>query len=204
MSFKQLETLHPVLARIDELQERVDEAKAAQPDAYDRIMESWAIESTYNSNNIEGSTLSLGDTALLYGGVQVDGLEDDIRQAEGGFAALRFLRSVVPGCAPLSEALIKRAHELVFAEAKDLATRGVYRKVEVEITGTSFQPAPSTYVPERMADLVEMCANTNRHPAIVAALFHLEFESIHPFVNANGRTGRLISTTYSCPRASSL
>lgn len=106
MSFKQLETLHPVLARIDELQERVDEAKAAQPDAYDRIMESWAIESTYNSNNIEGSTLSLGDTALLYGGVQVDGLEDDIRQAEGGFAALRFLRSVVPGCAPLSEALI--------------------------------------------------------------------------------------------------
>ena len=46
MSFKQLETLHPVLARIDELQERVDEAKAAQPDAYDRIMESWAIEST--------------------------------------------------------------------------------------------------------------------------------------------------------------
>lgn len=139
MSFKQLETLHPVLARIDEPQERVDEAKAAQPDAYDRIMESWAIESTYNSNNIEGSTLSLGDTALLYGGVQVDGLEDDIRQAEGGFAALRFLRSVVPGCAPLSEALIKRAHELVFAEAKDLATRGVYRKVEVEITGTSFQ-----------------------------------------------------------------
>lgn len=193
MSFKQLETLHPVLARIDELQERVDEAKAAQPDAYDRIMESWAIESTYNSNNIEGSTLSLGDTALLYGGVQVDGLEDDIRQAEGGFAALRFLRSVVPGCAPLSEALIRRVHELAFAEAKDLATRGVYRKVEVEITGTSFQPAPSTYVPERMADLVEICANTNRHPAIVAALFHLEFESIHPFVNANGRTGRLIS-----------
>ena len=95
MSFKQLETLHPVLARIDELQERVDEAKAAQPDAYDRIMESWAIESTYNSNNIEGSTLSLGDTALLYDGVQVDGLENDIRQAEGGFAALRFLHSVV-------------------------------------------------------------------------------------------------------------
>ena len=193
MSFKQLETLHPVLARIDELQERVDEAKAAQPDAYDRIMESWAIESTYNSNNIEGSTLSLSDTALLYDGVQVDGLENDIRQAEGGFAALRFLHSVVPGCAPLSEALIKRVHELVFAEAKDLATRGVYRKIEVEITGTSFQPAPSTYAPERMADLVEMCANTNRHPAIVAALFHLEFESIHPFVNANGRTGRLIS-----------
>lgn len=193
MSFKQLETLSPVLARIDALQREVDVAKAAQPDAYDRVVKSWAIESTYNSNNIEGSTLSLGDTALLYDGVQVDGPEDDIRQAEGGFAALRFLCSVIADREPLTEILIKRAHELVFAEAKDPATRGAYRSVEVEITGTNFQPAPSAYVPERMADLVEMCANTKRHPAIVAALFHLEFESIHPFVNANGRTGRLIS-----------
>lgn len=193
MSFKQLETLSPTLARIDELQEKVDAAKAAQPDAYDRVMESWAIESTYNSNNIEGSTLSLGDTALLYDGVQVEGSEEDIRQAEGGFAALRFLCSAVSNHEPLTEALIKRAHEFVFAEAKDPATRGNYRTVEVEITGTSFQPAPSAYVPERMANLVEMCTNTKRHPAIVAALFHLEFESIHPFVNANGRTGRLMS-----------
>jgi|GEM_PF-744896 len=193
MSFRQLETLGPVLARIDALQGKVDEAKTSQPDAYDRVMESWAIESTYNSNNIEGSTLSLGDTALLFDGVQVNGPADDIRQAEGGFAALRFLRSAVYGREPLTETLVKRAHELVFAEAKDPATRGVYSTVEVEITGTSFQPTPSVYVPERMAELVAMCTEAKRHPAIVAALFHLEFESIHPFVNANGRTGRLMS-----------
>ena len=71
MSFGQIKELDSLLAHIDKLQAEVDAAKAAEPDAYDRMMDSWAIESTYNSNNIEGSTLSLGDTALLYDGVQV-------------------------------------------------------------------------------------------------------------------------------------
>ena len=193
MSFEQIKELDPLLARFDSLQERVDIAKAAEPDAYDRVMDSWAIESTYNSNNIEGSTLSLGDTALLYDGVQVDGPIDDIRQAEGGFTALRFLRKAVKDGDGFSEDLIKRAHELVYAEARDPKARGRYRDVEVEITGTDFQPAPAAFVPERMGELVALCAKTKRHPVITAALFHLEFESIHPFVNANGRTGRLMS-----------
>ena len=193
MGFEKLSELDAVLRRIDELQSKVNAAKAAQPDAYDRIMESWAVESTYNSNNIEGSTLSLGDTALLYDGAEVDGPLEDIRQAEGGFAALRFLRQAVDASEPFSETLVKRAHELAYAEAKDPATRGQYRRTEVEITGTDFQPAPAAYVPERMEQLVGSCARSKKHAAMVAALFHLEFESIHPFVNANGRTGRLMS-----------
>lgn len=193
MSLGQLRELDPVLARIDALQQRVNELKTAQPDAYDRIMEGWAIESTYNSNNIEGSTLSLGDTALLYEGVSVDAPADDVRQAEGGFAALRFLDETVAAKTPFSEQVIKRTHELVFAEAKDPRTRGAYRIVEVEIIGTEFQPAPAAYVPERMESLVSSIAKSRKHAAIIAALFHLEFESIHPFVNANGRTGRLMS-----------
>ena len=193
MSFEQIKELGPLLARIDSLQAEVDVAKAAEPDAYDRIMDSWAIESTYNSNNIEGSTLSLGDTALLYDGVQVDGPADDIRQAEGGFAALRFLRKAVDEGDEFSEDLVRRAHELTYAEAKDPKARGNYRNVEVEITGTDFQLAPAVYVGERMRGLVASCVKSKRHPAVTAALFHLEFESIHPFINANGRTGRLMS-----------
>lgn len=193
MGFEQLKDLAPLLDRIDDLQEQVNRAKAAHPDAYERIMHSWAVELTYNSNNIEGSTLSLGDTALLYDGVQVEGPEDDIRQAEGGFAALRFLRKAVDDGNVFDEALIKRAHELTYAEAKDPMARGRYRDVEVEITGTDFEPAPAVYVPERMKELVASCSKSKRQAVMVSALFHLEFESIHPFVNANGRTGRLMS-----------
>lgn len=193
MSFAQLADISPAIEEIDRLQNKVSQLKKSRPDAYDRIMEAWAVESTYNSNNIEGSALSLGDTALLYEGVQISGPEDDIRQAEGGFAALNFLSRAVSEKAELTESVVKRAHELVFAEAKDPSTRGAYRTSEVEITGTAFQPTPAVYVPERMEQLILSCSKSKRHPAVVAALFHLEFESIHPFVNANGRTGRLIS-----------
>ena len=193
MSFEQIRDLDPVLADIDALQEKIAVAKKQKPDEYARIMEGWAVESTYNSNNIEGSTLSLGDTALVYQGVSVNAPCDDIRQAEGGFAALRFLIEAIEEGADFSERLIKRAHELVYAEAQDPATRGVYRTTEAEITGTSFQPAPSVYVSERMESLVASVLGSKKHVVVTAALFHLEFESIHPFVNANGRTGRLIS-----------
>lgn len=193
MSFEQIRDLDPVLADIDALQEKIAVAKKQKPDEYARIMEGWAVESTYNSNNIEGSTLSLGDTALVYQGVSVNAPRDDIRQAEGGFAALRFLVEAIEEGADFSERLIKRAHELVYAEAQDPAARGVYRTTEVEITGTSFQPAPSVYASERMEGLVSSILKSRKHVVVTAALFHLEFESIHPFVNANGRTGRLIS-----------
>jgi Fic family protein len=193
MSFEQINELDSLLEHIDELQKRVNALKIAQSDAYARIMENWAVESTYNSNNIEGSTLSLGDTALVYDGAHVDAPADDIRQAEGGFAALKFLQKELDEGVQFSEGLIKRAHELVYAEANDIAARGNYRRVEVEITGTNFQPAPAAYVDERMQSLVAAVNKSKKHPAINAALFHLEFESIHPFVNANGRTGRLMS-----------
>ena len=61
----------------------------------------------------------------------------------GGFAALRFLRKAVEDSGSFSEGLIKRTHELTYAEAKDPKARGCYRAVEVEITGASFQPAPA-------------------------------------------------------------
>lgn len=193
MSFEQLEELKPLLERIDVLQGEVDVLKAARPDAYARVMESWAVESTYNSNNIEGSTLSLGETALLYEGVSIEAPIEDVRQAEGGFAALEFLQECVADKAEFGEQVVKRAHELVFAEALDPMTRGSYRAVEVEVTGTPFQPTPAAYVPERMASLTASISRSHKHTALKAALFHLGFESTHPFINANGRTGRLMS-----------
>ena len=193
MSFDQIQSLAPVLGRIDDLQARVDYLKQLHPDAYARSMEAWAVESTYNSNNIEGSTLSLGETALVYEGIPVNAPADDVRQAEGGFSALKFLQESMTSNAELDEHLLKRAHELVFAEAVDPSTRGSYRTVEVEITGTDFQPCPAAYVAERLSQLIASCARSKRHAVVVASLFHLEFESIHPFVNANGRTGRLMS-----------
>lgn len=130
---------------------------------------------------------------MLYKGVAVEAPIEDVRQAEGGFAALDFLRKCVANEVGFSEQVVKRAHELVFAEALDPATRGSYRTVEVEIAGTSFQPTPAAYLPERMRSLVSSIVKSRKHAVLKVALFHLEFESIHPFINADGRTERLMS-----------
>lgn len=116
---------------------------------------------------------------------------DDVRQAEGGFAALEFLQECVAAKAEFGEQVVRRAHELVFAEALDPMTRGSYRTVEVEITGTPFQPTPAAYVPERMGLLVSSIARSRKHAALKAALFHLEIENIPPSSTPTG--GRVAS-----------
>lgn len=197
MGFQDLQILNENLARIDEKQDKVRALRGQNPDAYERIAWNWAVKSSYNSNAIEGSTMTLGDTALVFEGV--DDLEadpDEIAQAKGAKAAIDYLRELLKIKAPLSETLILAIHKLVYEDALIEAARGSYRITEVEITGTSFEPCPAMYVPERMAELIASIVSSKRHPAIVSALFHLEFESIHPFINANGRTGRLLSNYF--------
>ena len=194
MSFTQLHTLDATLAELDRLQERVRVLRDQYPDAYERFIKSWSVSSSYNSNAIEGSTMSLGDTALVFEGVEdVDATSEEIAQAKGAKAALDYVLSCVAKNLTLSESIVLKTHKLMYEDAKDPATRGCYRTVEVEITGTDFDLCPAQYIPERMASLLSSVAASKRHPAIVAALFHLEFESIHPFINANGRTGRILS-----------
>lgn len=114
----------------------------------------------------------------MYEGVSVEAPVEDVRQVEGGFAALEFLQERVAANAGFGEQVVRRAHKLVFAKALDPMTRGSYRTVEVEITGTPFQPTPAAYVPERMGLLVSSIARSRKHAALKAALFHLEFENI--------------------------
>lgn len=97
MSFTQLHTLDATLAELDRLQERVRVLRDQYPDAYERFIKSWSVASSYNSNAIEGSTMSLGDTALVFEGVEdVDATSEEIAQAKG--ALLRILRSVKALC----------------------------------------------------------------------------------------------------------
>ncbi|MBQ4619388.1 MAG: Fic family protein, partial [Clostridia bacterium] len=71
--------------------------------------------------------------------------------------------------------------------------RGVYRRIPVRIMGAYHVPPDPILVPEQMENLVaEFASNKKLHPIERAALFHLRFEGIHPFVDGNGRTGRLI------------
>lgn len=149
------------------------------------------IEYTYNSNAIEGNTLTLQETALVLEGITIDRkpLKDHL-EAVGHKDAFLYVQDLVKEKAPFSESIIKQIHTLVLMDRPE--DRGVYRRIPVKIMGAYHMPPEPVIVPEQMEKLVKEFSKKKLHPIESAALFHLKFEGIHPFMDGNGRTGRLI------------
>ena len=151
------------------------------------------VEFTYNSNAIEGNTLTLKETALVLEGVTVDQkpLKDHL-EAVGHRDAFLYIEDIAKKDVPLSEFVIKNIHSLVLIDQPE--DRGVFRKIPVRIAGAYTEPVQPYMIEPRIAELI--CENEKRKKAMNAieriARFHLEFEGIHPFIDGNGRTGRLI------------
>ena len=91
---------------------------------------------------------------------------------------------------PLSESVIKQIHTLVLADKP--MDRGVYRRVPVRIMGAKNEPVQPYMIEPRMYELMQKYAADERNIVEKLADLHVEFESIHPFIDGNGRTGRLI------------
>ena len=157
-----------------------------------RLSEDFMIDFTYNTNAIEGSTLTIEETALvLKEGVTIGGkpLRHHL-EAIGHRDAYYYVEDIVKNQVSVSERVIKEIHALVLMDRQ--SDKGVYRSVPVRV-GSFFpcQPYEILAQMERlMADYhVEM---QKLHVIARAAVFHLVFETIHPFIDGNGRVGRLL------------
>ena len=100
------------------------------------------------------------------------------------------MRDLVKDQASLSERIIKQIHYLVLADKRD--DRGVYRRVSVRIMGAKHEPVQRHLIQPKMEQLLESYRNSTEHIIPRLARFHIEFEGIHPFIDGNGRTGRLL------------
>lgn len=193
MRYKRKNSLNDALfAEIDALKNELDNRRPLTQGELQRLREEFLIEYTYNSNAIEGNTLTLQETALVLEGVTIDKkpLKDHL-EAVGHRDAFLYVLELVRNKTPISEFVIKQIHTLVLMDRPE--DRGVYRRIPVRIMGAFHEPTDPILVPEQMEALVkEFAANKKMHPIEKAALFHLKFEGIHPFVDGNGRTGRLI------------
>ena len=181
-----------LFAEVDALKAELDKHRPLTQGELQRLREEFLIEYTYNSNAIEGNTLTLQETALVLEGVTIDKkpLKDHL-EAVGHRDAFLYIQDLVKNNIPFSESIIKQIHALVLMDRPE--DRGVYRRIPVRIMGTYHVPSDPVLVPEQMENLVaEFAANKKMHPIERAAIFHLKFEGIHPFVDGNGRTGRLI------------
>lgn len=178
--------------KIDALKAELDSRRPLTQGELERLREEFLIEYTYHSNAIEGNTLTLQETALVLEGVTIDKkpLKDHL-EAVGHRDAFLYVQDLVKNKVPFSEHIIKQIHTLVLMDRPE--DRGIYRRIPVRIMGAYHMPPDPVLVPEQMEQLiVEFRGNRKLHPIERAALFHLKFEGIHPFVDGNGRTGRLI------------
>ncbi|HWQ75664.1 MAG TPA: Fic family protein [Syntrophomonas sp.] len=180
-----------VFARIDGLKEQLDQRRPLTAGELQRLRDEFLVEYTYNSNAIEGNTLTLQETAMVLEGITIDRkpLKDHL-EAVGHRDAFLYVQELVRENVPFSEAIIKQVHTLVLMDRPE--DRGVYRRIPVRIMGAHHEPPDSILVLDQMERLIVEYANQKLHPIERAALFHLKFEGIHPFVDGNGRTGRLI------------
>ncbi len=186
--FKAEESL---LAAIDRKKSELDTRRPLTEGEVERLTEEFIIEYTYNSNAIEGNTLTLRETDMVLRGLTIDRkpLKDHM-EAVGHKEAFDFVRDLVKEQMPLSESVIKQIHYLVLADKRE--DRGVYRRVPVKIMGAKHEPAQPYLIQPKMEQLLEDYKNNTDHTIPRLARFHIEFEGIHPFIDGNGRTGRLL------------
>lgn len=180
-----------VLATIERKKKELETRRPLTESELERLNEEFAIEYTYNSNAIEGNTLTLRETDLVLRGLTVDQkpLKDHI-EAVGHKEAFDYVVKLVEEKAPLTESLIKQIHFLVLANKKD--DRGVYRRIPVRIMGAHHEPVQPYLIEPKMEKLLLDYSMSKEHIVTKLARFHIEFEGIHPFIDGNGRTGRLL------------
>ena len=182
-----------ILLDIQRKRERLSEMRPLTQGEVERLAEEFMIDFTYNSNAIEGNTLTLKETALALEGMTIDQkpLKDHL-EAVGHRDAFLYVQDVAKQELPLSETVIKNIHALVLMNRPD--DKGVYRRIPVRIMGAYTEPVQPYMIEPKMTELLS--ANEERKNTMTdierIALFHLEFEGIHPFIDGNGRTGRLI------------
>lgn len=183
-------TTESLLDIIDRKKIELDSRRPLTDGEIKRLMEEFTVEYTYNSNAIEGNTLTLRETDMVLRGLTIaqKPLKDHM-EAVGHKEAFEFIQGLIKEQVPLSESIIKQIHYLVLADKKD--DRGVYRRVPVRIMGAKHEPVQPYLIQPKMEQLLESYINSTEHIIPRLARFHIEFEGIHPFIDGNGRTGRL-------------
>lgn len=180
-----------ILLRIDKKKKELDGRRPLTDGEVARLNEEFIVEYTYNSNAIEGNTLTLRETDLVLRGLTIDQkpLKDHM-EAVGHKEAFEYVSELVKDNVPISENVIKQIHFLVLADKKD--DRGVYRRVPVRIMGAQHEHVQPYLIEPKMEQLLRDFKESSEHIVTKLARFHIEFEGIHPFIDGNGRTGRLL------------
>ncbi len=179
---------------IDSLKRAIDKHRPFSKRLADSLQEKLIVEWTYNSNAIEGNTLTLSETKVVLEGITIGGKSMvEHLEAINHREAILFVEDLIADKEPLSEWNIKNIHALIL-RAIDNANAGKYRSENVVISGAKHIPPKYNEIADLMQKLIVEYQNEWKafHPVVRATLIHGEFVKIHPFIDGNGRTSRLL------------
>ena len=188
------------LKEVDALKERLSALRPLPEEALKKIQDALDIEYTYESNRIEGNTLTLQETALVVNeGVTISGKSmrehlEAINHAE----AIDYIKNIAKKDIEISERTIKEIHALIL-HGIDRENAGRYRTVPVMISGSTHMPPQPYLIEKQMEDFLIKFRQMEKdkvHPVLIAAYLHDELVRIHPFIDGNGRTSRLLMNLY--------
>lgn len=166
--------------------------KELPPEALESFDRSFDITYAHNSTAIEGNTLTLIQTkAILEDGLSVGGKTlREIYEVTNHAKAFAYVKKCVSEGTPLDESVTKDIHAFLM---ENILIGGIYRNVEVRISGAGFCPPSPAQMYRQVKDFFgDMPYRTDLNPIELAAWTHAEFVKIHPFVDGNGRTSRML------------
>ena len=180
--------------KLDRLKEKLDTYRPLTDTILKNLREDLILRWTYNSNAIEGNTLTLNETKIALEGITVGGktLREHF-EAINHKEAIEFVESMVVRGEMLSEYTIKSLHSLILKNIDDV-NAGSYRKINVLISGATHRPPTNMEVSSKIETFINWYRDEAKklHPIERACRVHVDFVGIHPFSDGNGRTARLL------------
>jgi excisionase family DNA binding protein len=181
-----------IYGRILEKKNALDELRPFNRGALAKLQETFRVELTYNSNSIEGNSLSLSETRLvLEEGITIGGKSmKEHLEVTNHSKAIDFVEALVSKPS-IEEIDVLNLHALIL-DRIDPQNAGFYRRGAVRISGTTYTPPNAAKVPALMREVYSLLKAKGGEPIGTAARIHQKFVDIHPFVDGNGRTARLL------------
>lgn len=186
-----------ILQELDRLKAQLDTLRPLDPDLLENLRELYTVRLTYNSNAIEGNTLTESETQIvLEKGITIGGkpLRDHL-EAINHAEAIDFIRNLATTHSPITPWEIRQTHSLI---CKGDRQAGTYRTGNVMAAGPNYRYPDALQLPDLMADfgdwLTQPSLNQDApsHPVEIATEIHARLVTLHPFTDGNGRTAHLL------------